>query len=235
MEEFIINDFEGPLDLLLHLVKTSKMNIYDIKVEEITKQYIDFINRQKELNLNIASEYLVMASELIELKSKMLLPRNEEDDEDPREDLQTRLILYQKYKDITPSFKELEKERKNFLTKSPVNLNSLTNENIKNDGSITVDDLARAISSFFKRKEYEKPITTKITRKELSVQDRSIEIKNILNKKNKVSFFDLFKIKTREYVVVTFLSILEMAKLNEIDITQENNFANIIVSKKVKE
>lgn len=235
MEEFIINDFEGPLDLLLHLVKTSKMNIYDIKVEEITKQYIDFINRQKELNLNIASEYLVMASELIELKSKMLLPRNEEDDEDPREDLQTRLILYQKYKDITPSFKELEKERKNFLTKSPVNLNSLTNENIKNDGSITVDDLARAISSFLKRKEYEKPITTKITRKELSVQDRSIEIKNILNKKNKVSFFDLFKIKTREYVVVTFLSILEMAKLNEIDITQENNFANIIVSKKVKE
>ena len=75
---FIINDFEGPLDLLLHLIKTSKMDIYDIKVEEITKQYVDFINKQKEMNLDVASEYLVMASELIELKSRMLLPRTEE-------------------------------------------------------------------------------------------------------------------------------------------------------------
>ena len=107
---FIINDFEGPLDLLLHLIKTSKMDIYDIKVEEITKQYVDFINKQKEMNLDVASEYLVMASELIEIKSKMLLPKTEEEEEeDPRKELVNRLIEYQKYKDMISSFKELEK------------------------------------------------------------------------------------------------------------------------------
>ena len=79
---FLINDFEGPLDLLLHLIKTSKMDIYDISIEEITKQYLDFIKNMKELNLDIASEYLVMASELIEIKSKLLLPNNKEMDED---------------------------------------------------------------------------------------------------------------------------------------------------------
>ena len=230
---FIINDFEGPLDLLLHLIKTSKMDIYDISVEEITKQYIDFIKSQEEMNLTIASEYLVMASELIELKSRMLLPRNEEEEEeDPREDLVNRLIEYQKYKDMISSFKELEKERKDIFTKDPINYNELSDTHATNDGSITLDDLVDALSKFLERKELEKPISTKITKKEISVQDRTRDIRNILKTKKKVSFFDLFEIKTREYVVVTFLSILEMAKFGEIEIIQENNFNNIIINSK---
>ena len=230
---FIINDFEGPLDLLLHLIKTSKMDIYDISVEEITKQYIDFIKSQEEMNLTIASEYLVMASELIELKSRMLLPRNEEEEEeDPREDLVNRLIEYQKYKDMISSFKELEKERKDIFTKDPINYNELSDTHATNDGSITLDDLVDALSKFLERKELEKPISTKITKKEISVQDRTRDIRNILKNKKKVSFFDLFEVKTREYVVVTFLSILEMAKFGEIEIIQENNFNNIIINKK---
>lgn len=231
--KFIINDFEGPLDLLLHLIKTSKMDIYDISVEEITRQYINFIKSQEEMNLTVASEYLVMASELIELKSKMLLPRNEEEEEeDPREELVNRLIEYQKYKDMISSFKELEKERKDIFTKDPVNFNELSDTTIENDGSITLDDLVNALSKFLERKELEKPISTKITKKEISVQDRTRDIRNILSKKKKVSFFDLFEIKTREYVVVTFLSILEMAKFGEIEIVQENNFNNIMINKK---
>ncbi len=230
---FIINDFEGPLDLLLHLIKTSKMDIYDISVEEITKQYIDFINSQKEMNLTIASEYLVMASELIELKSRMLLPRTEEEEEeDPREDLVNRLLEYQKYKDMIDSFKELEKNRKDIFTKDPINFNEYSDTNIENDGSITLDDLVNALNKFLERKELEKPISTKITKKEISVQDRTRDIRNILSKKKKVSFFDLFEVKTREYVVVTFLSILEMAKFGEIEIIQEDNFNNIIINKK---
>lgn len=230
---FIINDFEGPLDLLLHLIKTSKMDIYDISVEEITKQYIDFINSQKEMNLTIASEYLVMASELIELKSRMLLPRTEEEEEeDPRDDLVNRLLEYQKYKDMIDSFKELEKNRKDIFTKDPINFNEYSDTNIENDGSITLDDLVNALNKFLERKELEKPISTKITKKEISVQDRTRDIRNILNKKKKVSFFDLFEVKTREYVVVTFLSILEMAKFGEIEIIQEDNFNNIIINKK---
>ena len=233
---FIINDFEGPLDLLLHLIKTSKMDIYDIKIEEITKQYVDFINKQKEMNLTVASEYLVMASELIELKSRMLLPKSEEEEEeDPREDLVNRLIEYQKYKDMISSFKQLEKMRKDIFTKDPINYNELSENYIENDGTITLDDLVNALSKFLQRKELEKPISTKITKKEISVQDRTRDIRNILSKKKSVSFFDLFEIKTKEYVVVTFLSILEMAKFGEIEILQDNNFNNIIINKKAGE
>ena len=232
-KKFVINDFEGPLDLLLHLIKTSKMDIYDIKIEEITKQYVGFIEEMKDMNLTIASEYLVMASELIELKSKMLLPTREEDEEeDPREDLVNRLIEYQKYKDMIASFKELEKDRKEIFTKEPINYNLLSDNTIENDGTVTLDDLVNALSKFFERKNLEKPISTKITKREISVQDRTRDIRNILSKKKKVSFFELFKVRTREYVVVTFLSILEMAKFGEIEIVQENNFNNIFINKR---
>ena len=232
--KFIINDFEGPLDLLLHLIKTSKMDIYDIKINEITKQYIDFIDKMKELNLTIASEYLVMASELTLIKSKMLIPRNdiELEEEDPRENLVNRLVEYQKYKEMIEDFKILEQERKDIFTKEPINLKDITDEKVKNDGEITLDDLMKALETFLKRKEYEKPLETKITKKELLVSERTKEIKDILKTKKRVSFFELFKIKTKEYIVVTFLSILEMAKLGELKITQENNFNNIIVSER---
>ena len=230
---FIINDFEGPLDLLLHLIKTSKMDIYDIKIEEITKQYLDFINRMNELNLDVASEYLVMASELTLIKSKMLLPRQdeEEEEEDPRRELVDRLVEYQRYKDMIDEFKSLEKERKDIFTKDPMNLLDYSDP-IKNDGDITLENLVEALNKFFQRKEDEKPLETKIARKEILVTDRTNEIRSLLKKKRKVSFFDLFEIRTREYVVVTFLSILEMAKEGEITIIQEDNFNNITVNYK---
>lgn len=229
---FVINDFEGPLDLLLHLIKVSKMDIYNIKINEITKQYIDFINKMEEMNLSVASEYLVMASELTLIKSKMLLPNNKEDEleEDPKENLINRLVEYQKYKNMIDSFKKLEQERKDIYTKEPININEICENYIKNDGEVTIEDLTKALENFLKRKEVQKPLTTKITKKELLVSDRTKEIKNILKNKKKVSFFDLFTIKTKEYVVVTFLSILEMAKLGEIKISQEDNFNNIVVS-----
>ena len=228
---FVINDFEGPLDLLLHLIKTSKMDIYDIKIEEITAQYLDFINRMNELNLDVASEYLVMASELTLIKSKMLLPRQdeEEEEEDPRENLVNRLIEYQRYKDMIDEFKSLERDRKDIFTKDPMNLYEYSDP-IKNDGDITLDNLVEALNKFLQRKEDEKPLETKIARKEILVTDRTNEIRSLLKKKKRVSFFDLFEVRTREYVVVTFLSILEMAKEGEITITQENNFNNITVN-----
>ena len=234
---FVINDFEGPLDLLLHLIKTSKMDIYDLSIEEITKQYLDFIKSMKELNLDIASEYLVMASELIEIKSKLLLPNNkdldeDEYEEDPREALINRLLEYKKYKDMIDTFKELESSRKDIFTKEPINLSNYTDSEIKNNGEISLEDLLEALNEFLKRKEDEKPRETKITKKELSVTDRTVQIRSILKSKKKVSFFDLFEVKTKEYVVVTFLSILEMAKFGEISIIQENNFNNIIISSK---
>ncbi len=234
---FIINDFEGPLDLLLHLIKTSEVDIYDIEIEKITEQYINFIESMEDMNLNIASEYLVMAAELIELKSRLLLPSNkdlgdDEYEEDPRENLINRLIEYKKYKDMINVFKELESDRKDIFTKDPINFSEYKEVETINNGEITLDDLINALNNFLKRKEDEKPIQTKITKKELSVKDRTCEIRTILSKKKKVPFFELFEVKTKEYVVVTFLSILEMAKRGELNILQENNFNEILVSVK---
>ena len=238
--QFVINDFEGPLDLLLHLIKVSKMDIYDISIEEITKQYLNFIQEMKKLNLDIASEYLVMASELIEIKSKLLLPNKEnldedEYEEDPKEALINRLLEYKKYKDMIDTFKELENERKDIFTKEPINLSQYQDDEFKTNDDISLDDLINALNDFSKRKEDEKPRETKITKKELSVTQRTMQIRDVLKKKKRISFFDLFEIKTKEYVVVTFLSILEMAKFGEITIKQEDNFKNIIIdSKEVK-
>lgn len=232
-----INEFEGPMDLLLHLIKSSDIDIYEIELEEITKQYLSYIEAMEELNLNIASEYLVMAAELIEMKSSMLLPKKkiEEDtyEEDPREQLIKRLIAYRQYKEVTSEFKELELERKQYLTKLPNNLSEFKEENIPmNFGEVDLSDLLYAFQKFLERKQEEKPIHTKITKKEYSVHVRSNEIRNMLRKKKKIEFEELFEIVTKDYVVVTFLSILDLAKKQELEIKQENNFSKIILSLK---
>lgn len=231
-----INDFEGPMDLLLHLVKSQNIDIIDLNVEEITEQYLGYIKEAEELNLDIASEYLTLAAELIEIKSSSLLPKkelvNDEYEEDPRERLIQRLIEYQKYKEVIPSLKELEIERKNYFSKSPNNLKEFQDDTNINYGDLNLDILIDAFQKFLERKQEEKPLNTKITKKEYSISVRSREIKDVLKKKKKVNFEELFEIVTKDYVVVTFLSILSMAKKGELLITQEDNFSNIILSLK---
>ncbi len=233
-----IDAFEGPMDLLLHLIKTSDIDIYDIELEEITKQYLSYIEAMEEMNLNIASEYLIVAAELIEMKSAMLLPKkkiDEEDtyEEDPRENLIKRLLEYKQYKEITSEFKEMELERKQYLTKLPDSLLEYKDENTSfNFGEVGLSDLLNAFQKFLERKQEEKPIHTKITKKEYSVHVRSNEIRNMLKKKKKIEFEELFEIVTKDYVVVTFLSILDLAKKQELEIKQENNFSKIILSLK---
>lgn len=230
--EVKINEFEGPLDLLLHLIKKSNIDIYDISLEEITNQYLDYINSMKKLNLDIASEYLIMASELLEYKSKSLLPKKENEideyEEDPKEELIKKLVDYKKYKEITSTFKELENIRSDIYTKSPSNIGEYGEKEVNND-NVTIDDLINAFKKFMDRKEFEKPIHTKITTKELSVSERMIGIRNILKSRKSISFVDLFDNYTKSYVVVTFLSILEMSKNKEIVIIQDNNFSNIMI------
>lgn len=228
-----IDAFEGPLDLLLHLIKESKVDIWDIKIVDITDQYLNYIKSMESLNLNIASEYLVMASELMEMKSRMLLPRYQEEDneeeEDPREQLINRLIEYQKYKDMTENFKELESIRHEFYTKAPESLKEYAPEgNMVLSDDLTLDDLMMAFQKFLDRKKLEKPLTTTVTKREITVEERRNNIRSILNKKKKVDFFELFEEVTKEYVVVTFLAVLEMAKKQELVIYQENNFDNIV-------
>lgn len=230
--KFKINEFEGPLDLLLHLIKESKMDIMDIEIVKLTDQYLSYINNMEKLNLNIASEYLTIASELIYLKSKILLPNNKEESDneefiEAKENLINRLLEYKQYKDITNTFKILEEQRGEFFTKSPSNLKEYKSHEIVLNENITLEDLVKAFQKFLERKEYNKPITTKITTKEISVSERRNYIKNILKERKKVEFFDLFEDFTKPYVVITFLSILEMAKSKELTIKQEKNFDKI--------
>ena len=231
-----IDNFDGPLDLLLHLIKEQDIDIYDIKIEDITKQYLDYIRHMKELNLEIASEYLVMASELIEMKSKMLLPKKkekEDDDyeEDPRELLIERLLAYKRYKEVTSEFKDLELTRKMVFTREPDNLNRYVKED-ENSEELGVADLIDAFNNLLKRKELDRPIATKITKKELSVTEKVNKIKNILRNKKKINFEDIFEVSTKEEVIISFLSVLEMVKKDEILLTQDGNFKNIVISLK---
>lgn len=231
-----IDNFDGPLDLLLHLIKEQDIDIYDIKIEDITKQYLDYIKHMKELNLEIASEYLVMASELIEMKSKMLLPKKrekEEDDyeEDPRELLIERLLAYKRYKEVTSEFKDLELTRKMIFTREPDNLNRYAKEE-ESIEELGVADLIDAFNNLLKRKELDRPIATKITKKELSVADKVNKIKNILRNKKRINFEEIFEVSTKEEVIISFLSVLEMVKKDEILLTQDGNFRNIVISLK---
>ena len=216
-----INEFEGPLDLLLHLIKESKMNIFDIKIEQITDQYLKYIESQEKMNLEIDSEYLVLASELIEIKSKLLLPNEkveDEEEEDPREELINRLLEYGAYKEITKTLKEKEELRQEIYTKAPSNIQEYIENNTEIKSDITLDDLVDAFQKFLERKKESKPLSTKVTEKEIT---------NILKKKKKISFFELFPVISREYIVATFLAVLEMAKNKELIITQNDTFDDI--------
>ena len=232
--EFKINDFEGPLDLLLHLIKESKMDIMNIEIELITKQYMDFLDSQEKMNLEVSSEYLVLASELLEIKSRLLLPNNKVDEngeevvEDPREELVNRLLEYQTYKNITSLLQEKELLRKDIYTKSPENIKNYVDERTEIHADVTLDDLLAAFQRYYQRKIDNKPLNTKVTVNEISVSSRRHDIKNILKTKRRVSFFELFPVVSKEYVVATFLAILEMCKNNEITIVQNDTFDDIV-------
>ena len=228
-------DFEGPLDLLLHLIKVNKMEIENINVENITNQYMMFINKMKEDSIDIASEYLVMASELVHLKSKMLVNIKDDNDDEyeinSEEDLKEKLLEYERIKNITNTFKDLEEARNEVYTKLPSNLNEYKKD-VPLDKNITLDDLINAFENFLNREKLKKPINTKITKRELSVDDRVKSIRTLFKTKKKLMFTELFEELNKPYVIVTFLSVLEMSKNDEIKLTQEKNYGDIIIEKK---
>lgn len=238
---FCVSDFEGPLDLLLHLVKESKLDIYEINVREIIEQYLDFIHSMEEQNIDIASEYLVMAAELIHLKSKLLINRHDEEENkenedefsiNSEEDLRNKLLEYEKYKELTKNLSELEEKRMEVYTKLPESLKSYIEVDKLPKGEFDLNDLLNAYNAYLNRKKLERPLKTKITKKELSIDDQIKSIRKILNNRPKIEFFELFDEFNKENIVVTFLSILEMTKNDEITLLQEDNFSPIIIEKR---
>lgn len=239
-----IEAFEGPLDLLLHLINTLEIDIYDIPVSEITEQYLLYIHTMKELELDVASEFLVMAATLLAIKSKMLLPKHEEEsldenfeiqmEEDPREELVERLIEYRKFKDAAQDLKCLEEERSLIFTKAPSDLSDITGKISKQDTrdlNVSLYDMLGAFQKLLRRKKLQKPLPTKITKQEIPIQTRMSEILSELKTfKGRKNFFELFPYEERGHIVVTFLAILELMKRKEIHVEQEQNFADIFVS-----
>ena len=233
--KFTIDKFQGPLDLLLHLIKESDIDIFEINIAEITEQYLKYIESMENLNLNIDSEYLVMAAELIEMKSRELLPNEEvldSDDyeEDPKEALINRLIEYQKYKELAFEFKNMEEERKLMHSKIPSELSQYKSKEVLISDDFSLEDLVNAFMAFQRKKEFDKPLNTVITRKEYSVHARSRDIMKRISKTKKIKFEDLFDIRSRDYIVVTFLAILDLAKGGKLKISQNNNLDTITLS-----
>ena len=234
---FYINDFEGPLDVLLHLVKQAKMDIYEINLFTLIKEYLDFIKEMQDLNIDVASEYLSMASELVHLKSKMLVNKQDDSEEETddefsiksEEDLRKKLLEYENIKNITGTFKNLESRRSEIYTRFPESLKEYYETSEVPKGLYDADTLYKAFLEVEKKLKLLKPLDTTITKKEISVEQRTQEIKNILKVRGKVDFYSLFTINTKEYIVITFLTILTMSKNKELKISQEDNFSPIIV------
>ena len=231
-----IQDFEGPFDLLLHLVRVSKMDIYTINIRDIIEQYITFINSIDKYDIDNSSEYLVLASELIHLKSKMLVNKCDEDDNEEEEytikseeDLREKLIEYDKYKNITDTFRDMEENRLAYYTKVPENLKEYIDNDTIINSDVTLQDLLNAFMQMQQRINFQKPEITKVARKEYSVKEKISEIRNLLKVKKKLEFSELFDIVTKENIVVTFLSLLDMSKNKEITLQQDKIFSTIII------
>ncbi len=230
---FNINDFSGPLDVLLHMVRKHEVDIYEIDLKIIIDEYIDFINNLDKNDLDNKSEYLVMASELIHLKSKLLLGFDDEEDDETYEinsedELRQRLIEYEKYQNISNDFRELELNRQDYFTKVPESLREYIEEDTEIE-SVDIDLLVQAFLDVQKRLDYQKPRKTKIMRKELSLKEKTTYIRNILKDKKKVEFTELFNDISKDELVITFLSILEMTKDHEVILSQNKNFSKIYV------
>lgn len=238
--EVVIDDFQGPLDLLLHLIKEKEMGLETLEVSVITDQYLAYIDQMDADQLETMSEYLVMAAQLIEMKSKMLLPNEKvelEDDyqEDPREQLIRRLIEYKKYKDILDDVRECYEYRQTLHTKAPALMDDYvvdTSELIPDH--LEVYDLIKAMQKMFQRKVLHAPLESRIARVEISIEERSDQIRQYfkLHKNQRIRFEELFEEPTRTFFVVTFLSILVLVNTNELIIEQDGNFENIYLKER---
>ncbi|MCD5323050.1 MULTISPECIES: segregation/condensation protein A [Pontibacillus] len=236
-----IDAFEGPLDLLLHLINRYEIDIYDIPVATITEQYMAYIHTMQKLELDVASEYLVMAATLLAIKSQMLLPNQElevEDEEyeeeDPREELMRRLIEYRKYKEAADELKERELEATQIYTRPPMNMEGEQEEQqpVSNSGNVSIYDMIGAMQKLFQRKKWEQPLETRIQRQEIPIQDRMNEVRDVItHSRGGVRFFEMFPFPTRTHIVVTFIAILELMKSREVYCEQSNHFDELVLYK----
>ena len=222
--------FEGPLDLMLHLIHEQQLDIFDLDMSALTDQYINYLHQMEELHLEVESEYLVELSTLIEYKSKKLLPKKadepDDDFEDPKDKLVRRLLEYQKYKEVTKTLYDSFVERQDQLAK-PVSFDEIVKMNNDEEQKIEGDpyDLLKAMNKVLRRLQLSRPLDIKFTQKELSPEDRILEIKARLKDLPETFSFDTLIEdcdNIHEYVI-TFIAILDMAKDHYLTFTIDDN------------
>ena len=239
-----VSGFEGPFDLLLHLIKQNKMDIYDIKIYEITNQYLEYINKMKEMDLEITSEFIVVAATLIEVKSKTLLPKKkkeeEETEEDPKEKLLEKLLEYRKIKATANYLRRCTRYNGEIYTKKPEiiddsKLKSKTKDNFLNN--ITMLDLFNLfntlINKYLSRQNIETSIQKRIPIDKYKIEDKMNEIlKKLEEEELVIKFSELtMDVECRLETVVIFLALLELIKIKKVKAIQKESFGNIYVER----
>lgn len=240
--------FEGPLDLLLHLINRLEIDIYDIPMAQLTNQYIEHLHAMRVLELDELSEYLVLAATLIEIKSKMLLPVHEGEvfddqgqefdmEEDPREELIARILEYKKYKEAAVQLKESADERAVHYTKPPSEVDSYGDVTPIDPGDeLNVFDLLGAFQRMLQRRRLKAPMSASITNNEISVGDKMDEIMGHVERMGgSCDFEELFEEGDMNGMIITFLSILELMKRLDIIVEQHRNFDTLTIRMQTEE
>jgi len=226
--------FEGPLDLLLYLIKKNEIDIYDIPIAVITEQYLEYLELMRMLDLNIAGEFLVIAATLIHIKSKMLLPPDEkellpEEEEDPREELVRRLLEYKKFKEVAGILQDLEGQRKKMFTRDiPFEAGP---------GEVFFEaSLFDLITAFTRAlKDVPKELFQEIIKDEFTVEQKVHDLLHMLVVTPAISLFELFKnSKNKPEIIAMFLAVLELIRLKEIIVVQKQNFSDIEIVRNEK-
>ena len=238
--EYLINleTFQGPFDLLMYLIEQKEVDIYNIPISEITEQYLEYLDEMKNLNLNVTSEFILMAATLIEIKSQMLLPRKEKDEEDPRMILVNQLLEYKMCKQASEKLKECEYESSFFVAKPKEEIEFEEKKQYEQFAISEVNayELYNIFIKLLKERnikiETEPVVPAKIYRESFSVKRCSDDILAKLKKNSRVSVFGIFNdfsgdVGLKEYVISVFLAILELSKDKHIKIYQKDNFTDI--------
>ena len=237
-----LDAFEGPLDLLLHLIEKNKFNIFDIPIVEITKQYLDYLDAMEEDNMDVMSEFLVMAATLISIKSKMLLPKEEteeEEEEDPRAELVKSLLEYKMYKYASSELKDMSIDAANAFYKEETIPKEVKEVKEEIDPAELIGDMTmQKLNEIFKkllRREIDRvdPVRSKfgtITREEIKLEDKMVEIRSEVKGLKSINFKTLLGSKRGKLnLIVSFLAILELMKSGVLMIRQDEMFGDIII------
>ena len=232
-----IENFEGPLDLLCHLIDKNKMDIYDVKLNEITEQYIEYINKMEEMNLEVTSEFLIMASTLIYIKSKSLLPKEVDNEEEiSEEELLRRIIEYKKYKEISSFLRTMYNQSAVRFYKMPENIELPKQKLNKNYDKQQIVDSYINIIKVNKEKinQNAKNIEKIAVTDKYTVSSKVKEMLKILVNRPKFIFNTIFSLKKceKEEVVTAFSGLLELSRRNEVQTNQDKLFGEISVEKK---